>query len=113
MFQLVRFFVLLSGLAHVKTYPPTSTLTSQPSPPQEKQENRSDDDNDNNYKEPTESLYVVTGVNPLIIAVDTDTRSPGHLTFYPSDIETVALQVPFKDGKIPGHRVLYDGPCRK
>ncbi len=64
-------------------------------------------------QEPTESLYIVSGVTPLIIAADTDTRSPGHLTFYPSDTETVAMQVPFKQGKVPGHKVLYGGPCRR
>jgi hypothetical protein len=64
-------------------------------------------------QEPTESLYIVSGVNPLIIAADTDMRSPGHLTFYPSDTETVAMQIPFKHGKVPEHKVLYGGPCRR
>jgi hypothetical protein len=64
-------------------------------------------------QEPTESLYIVSGVNPLIIAADIDMRSPGHLTFYPSDTETVAMQIPFKHGKVPEHKVLYGGPCRR
>ena len=116
-----RFFVLLSGLAHVKTYPPTTTndvdtadldadLDLEVSAQQQQQQQKALLDT---QQEPTESLYIVSGVNPLIIAADTDTRSPGHLTFYPSDTETVAMQVPFKHGKVPGHKVLYAGPCRR
>ncbi|KIW13269.1 hypothetical protein PV08_08456 [Exophiala spinifera] len=110
------FFVLLSGLAHVKTYPPAlpglaAERDQHPSQNQDVEGGGHDDDDDDD--EPTESLFVVSGVNPLIIAVDTDLRSPGHLTFYPSEVETVALQVPFKDGRIPEHDVLYDGPCRR
>lgn len=59
-----------------------------------------------------DSLYIVEGVNPLIVAVDTDPRAPGHLTFYPSDKETVALQVPFRDGRVLEHTVVHRGPCR-
>jgi hypothetical protein len=62
--------------------------------------------------EPTESLYVSAGIQPLIIAADTDPRSPGHLTFYPGDVEAVAIQIPFRDGLPPDHTVVHDGPCR-
>lgn len=61
--------------------------------------------------EPTESLYIAPRVGSLIIAVDTDTRSPGHLTYYPGDEETVALQIPFKHGNVPKHTVVHPGPC--
>jgi len=62
--------------------------------------------------EPTESLYIAPGVTSLIIAVDTDKRSPGHLTYYPSDVETVALQIPFQYGEVPKHTVVHRGPCQ-
>jgi hypothetical protein len=74
-----RFFVLLSGLAHVTL--PTS-----------------DDE-----------LYIVEGVNSLIVAADT--RGEGHFTDYPSDKPSIALQIPFKDGKLPEHRVMSKGVC--
>ena len=57
-------------------------------------------------------MYVLPSVNPLIVAVDSDFRAQGHLTFYPSDQESVALQIPFKDGKVPEHTVLHEGACR-
>lgn len=49
------------------------------------------------------------GVNNFIVAVDT--VGVGHNTAYPSDKETVALQVPFRDGEVPPHRVLGKGAC--
>ncbi|KAK5235584.1 hypothetical protein LTR47_003057 [Exophiala xenobiotica] len=125
------FFVLLSGLAHVKTYPhPLTTNVYTDShttvdldldldldvsvQQQERQQQQRQQQQTPLYaQEPTESLYIVSGVNPLIIAADTDMRSPGHLTFYPSDTETVAMQIPFKHGKVPEHKVLYGGPCRR
>lgn len=76
--------MLLSGLAHV-TFPDT-------------QEN--DDENE---------LWIVPGVNGLIIAADT--VGDGHVTRYPADIPSVALQIPFTDGKPPEHRVVSDGIC--
>lgn len=79
-----RFFVLLSGLAHV-------TLPGTP-----------EDDDEN-------ELWIVPGVNGLIIAADT--VGEGHVTRYPADIPSVALQIPFTDGKPPKHRVVSQGIC--
>ncbi|KAJ9606796.1 hypothetical protein H2200_008806 [Cladophialophora chaetospira] len=47
----------------------------------------------------------------VLIAVDTDLRARGHLTFYPGDGETVALQIPFREGVVPEHRVVHEGGC--
>lgn len=49
------------------------------------------------------------GVNGFIVAVDT--LGVGHYTGYPSDKETVALQIPFTDGVVPDHVVLREGAC--
>ncbi|KIW95408.1 uncharacterized protein Z519_03992 [Cladophialophora bantiana CBS 173.52] len=48
----------------------------------------------------------------ILIAADTDARAKGHLTFYPGDGETVALQIPFRDTAVPPHMVVHEGPCR-
>lgn len=77
--SLSRFFVLLSGLAHV-TLPDGS-----------------------------DELWIVEGVNNLIVAVDM--AGIGHWTAYPSDKETIALQIPFAGGVVPRHRVLKAGAC--
>jgi hypothetical protein len=50
------------------------------------------------------------GVNNMIVAVDD--VGYGHYTDYPSDKETAALQLPFKDGKVPDHVVLHRGACK-
>ena len=34
----------------------------------------------------------------------------GHSTNYPSNSETIALQIP-TGGSIPDHNVLHSGPC--
>ncbi|KAE9967854.1 hypothetical protein EG328_007946 [Venturia inaequalis] len=81
-----QFVLFMSGLAHVTL--PNTTIS------------------------PTTSAWVQGGKYGLIIAADTSGVSKyGHATAYPSDADTVALQVPFKDGIIPDHTVLYDGPC--
>jgi hypothetical protein len=49
------------------------------------------------------------GVNGLIVAADT--TGIGHHTAYPSDKETVALQIPFADGRVPAHKVIKQGAC--
>ena len=74
-----RFFVLLSGLAHV-TLP-----------------------------EGNDELWIMEGVNPLIIA--SDVHGDGHYTEYPSNKPTVALQIPFEGGGMPEHRVIKQGVC--
>ena len=48
-------------------------------------------------------------VNGFLVAVDT--VGIGHHTEYPSDKDTVALQIPFADGIVPRHRVLKEGAC--
>ncbi|KAI0280680.1 hypothetical protein BGY98DRAFT_914353 [Russula aff. rugulosa BPL654] len=52
------------------------------------------------------------GKDGFIFAADTAAVSGGHLTNYPSNSETVALQIP-TGGTIPQHNVLYSGPCKQ
>ena len=53
------------------------------------------------------------GKNGAILALDTAAVSTeGHYTRYPSDEETVALQVPVGEEEVPGHWVLYEGACK-
>lgn len=56
-----------------------------------------------------DELWIRDGINGLIIAVDT--VGDGHYTEYPSTQPSVALQIPFKDGVAPDHRVVKHGPC--
>lgn len=76
-----RWVVFLSGLAHITL--PNSTVDA----------------------------YVPGGKNGLIFAADTAAVSTGHSTNYPSNSETIALQIP-TGGSIPQHNVLYSGPCK-
>ena len=76
-----RFVVFLSGLAHI-------TLPNS-----------------------TDEAWVQGGRNGLIIATDTAALSTGHITEYPSGDETLALQIPTADGKVPGHILVHSGPC--
>jgi len=56
--------------------------------------------------------FVPGGENGFIFAADTaDVSAKGHSTDYPSDHETIALQIP-TGGTIPQHNVLYSGPCK-
>ena len=56
--------------------------------------------------------FVTGGKNGFIFAADTAAVSTkGHLTNYPSNSETIALQIP-TGGTIPQHNVLYSGPCK-
>jgi hypothetical protein len=78
-----RWVVFTSGLAHI-TLP---------------------DDN-------TTSAYVSGGEFGLIFAADTaDVSKKGHRTQYPGVTETIALQIPTLDNKVPKHSVLHQGPC--
>lgn len=62
---------------------------------------------------PTTEAWVQGGKFGLIIAADTpDVSKYGHISTYPTDSDTVALQIPFKAGYIPEHTVLYPGPCQ-
>ena len=56
-----------------------------------------------------DDLWVMEGVNGLMIAADV--KGDGHFTEYPSDKPSVALQIPFKDGRMPKHRVVGTGVC--
>jgi hypothetical protein len=56
-----------------------------------------------------EELWIREGAKGLIVAADV--KGIGHFTEYPGSKETVALQVPFKDGIVPNHSVLGRGPC--
>lgn len=66
----------------------------------------------NTTESPTTSAWVQGGKYGLVIAVDTaDVSQYGHITTYPSDSDSVTLQVPFAEGKIPEHSILHNGPC--
>ncbi|BCR83390.1 uncharacterized protein ACHE_10792A [Aspergillus chevalieri] len=55
--------------------------------------------------------WIRGGKGGAILALDTAKVSgDGHVTKYPSDEVTVALQVPLKE-KVPGHHVLHGGAC--
>lgn len=57
--------------------------------------------------------WIHGGAHGLIIAADTaDVSRIGHVTDYPGDTETVALQIPIADGKFPPHTRLHSGPCK-
>lgn len=59
-----------------------------------------------------EKAYIEGGRYGTIFVADTASVSrPGHLTQYPSNRETTALQIPTADGSIPPHIVLHKGPC--
>ncbi|KAI2630909.1 hypothetical protein GGR54DRAFT_176218 [Hypoxylon sp. NC1633] len=58
------------------------------------------------------SAYVTGGQFGLLFVADTaDVSQKGHRTQYPGITETVALQIPTCDGRIPEHTVLHMGPC--
>lgn len=57
-----------------------------------------------------DDLWIQEGENQVVIANDMD--GVGHNTSYPLDRLTVALQLPFKDGKLPDHTVLHVGACK-
>ncbi|KAI0058787.1 hypothetical protein BV25DRAFT_1871883 [Artomyces pyxidatus] len=60
----------------------------------------------------TAEAWVVGGEQGLILATDIPALSTfGHITTYPSFVETRALQIPTEDGAIPPHTVLHSGPC--
>ncbi|KAL8804740.1 MAG: hypothetical protein Q9200_005696 [Gallowayella weberi] len=64
--------------------------------------------------ESQQSAIIKGGKDGLIIAADTkDVSRLGHDTKYPSGEQTIGIQIPTVDGKVPPHTVLYSGPCRK
>ncbi|MCJ1325583.1 hypothetical protein MMC10_002246 [Thelotrema lepadinum] len=61
----------------------------------------------------TEKAIVHGGKRGLLIAADTaDISEHGHNTTYPSDENTISINIPTKNGKIPKHTCLYRGPCK-
>jgi len=59
----------------------------------------------------SDQAFIFGGANGLIFAADTAAVSAkGHSTNYPSNSETIALQIP-TGGAIPDHNVLHSGPC--
>lgn len=57
--------------------------------------------------------WIRGGKEGTILALDTASVSgDGHITKYPSDEVTVALQLPLKEKKVPGHQVLHGGACK-
>jgi hypothetical protein len=66
----------------------------------------------NTTASPTTEAWIQGGKYGFLLAVDTaDVSRFGHITEYPSDSDTVSLQIPLKSGSVPEHTVLYDGPC--
>ncbi|KID89007.1 small secreted protein, partial [Metarhizium majus ARSEF 297] len=62
--------------------------------------------------DPAASVTVVGGDFGLIFAADTaNVSKQGHISQYPSNTETIALQIPVRDGKVPAHEVLHEGAC--
>jgi hypothetical protein len=61
----------------------------------------------------TAEAWVQGGKYGLIIAADSAEYSMyGHITTYPSNADTIAIQMPFEGGYFPTHSVLYEGPCQ-
>ncbi|OKP13977.1 hypothetical protein PENSUB_246 [Penicillium subrubescens] len=86
-----QWVIFLTGLAHI-TLPNTTTTSSSSSSKTE--------------------AWITGGKHGAILTLDTpDVSTWGHITKYPSDQETVALQIPLKEGEVPGHVVLYEGGC--
>ena len=90
------FFVLLSGKAHVQapqtSRQPVDTLAQQ-------------------YVSEDQEVWIEVGSsNQIVLALDT--LGKGHLTFYPGNTETVALQIPLADEEAPDHVLLHEGPCQ-
>lgn len=58
------------------------------------------------------SALIPGGPFGLIFAADTkDVSVRGHRTQMPGITETITLQIPTADGKVPEHQVLHRGPC--
>jgi len=57
----------------------------------------------------TGDLWIEEG--DVIVAVDTE--GEGHYTDYPLDMESHALQLLFKNGRVPDHEIVANQPCPK
>jgi hypothetical protein len=58
-----------------------------------------------------QEVWIEQGMNDILIA--NDIKGIGHFTAYPGDEETRALQVPFKGGVVPMHKVIEKGTCNE
>lgn len=57
--------------------------------------------------------WIRGGKEGAILALDTAKVSgDGHITKYPSDEVTVAMQLPLQGKKVPGHQILHGGACK-
>lgn len=56
--------------------------------------------------------YIAGGKSGLLFAADTaDVSRDGHTSMYLGDTESVYLQIPTLNGKVPRHTTLHMGPC--
>ncbi|ETI21980.1 hypothetical protein G647_06050 [Cladophialophora carrionii CBS 160.54] len=107
----LMFFVLLSGLAQV-----FAPRTNRPMPSVDMQFHAQGPapmvGAPTTYERQWDVITIAPGSpQQVLIAGDTDMRSPGHLTYYPGDGETVALQIPISGGVVPEHTVVHEGGC--
>ncbi|OJJ44051.1 hypothetical protein ASPZODRAFT_33732, partial [Penicilliopsis zonata CBS 506.65] len=58
-----------------------------------------------------DDAWILGGEDGVILALDTAAVSDGHITTYPSNEVTVALELPIAGSVVPEHRVLYSGAC--
>lgn len=57
-------------------------------------------------------VYISPGEYGILFAADTaDVSYDGHTSSYLGPTESVYLQIPTRDGKIPEHRTVHMGPC--
>jgi hypothetical protein len=59
-----------------------------------------------------EELWIHGGTEGGLIVAN-DVEGIGHFTEYPGEEESVALQLPFRDGIVPDHEVVGRGACPK
>ena len=115
------YFVLLSGVAQVyvpatKTNAHATTRQSAGSTQYQANVEAEHDSRTTAQPMPDDENWDFITITPgspqqILIAADTDLRAKGHLTFYPGNGETVALQIPFSGGNVPGHVVVHEGGC--
>ncbi|ORY35069.1 hypothetical protein BCR39DRAFT_457800, partial [Naematelia encephala] len=60
----------------------------------------------------TDHVLVHGGAKGLIIAADYH-DSNGHITTYPGNTSTIALQIPIANNTAPPHIVLHSGACSR
>jgi hypothetical protein len=102
----IMFFVILSGSA--RSYVPVRQGTTISSPSDAEGGSCEPGLDDPNWER---AEFVPGGVNQVIVAADVDARAKGHLTFYAVDKDSTALQIPLREGILPGYVVMHEGPC--